>query len=143
MAAAGGRKKRVGRYEVGRTIGQGSFAKVKFAVDSDTGTAVAMKVIEKDTILSHRMLHQVPGGAPSSSPNFSVSLETNPNRVPTPHFSLIQVASFFPFSFLCLFLFERFQFLPWILDLSVIAARSGDLHLENLNRFISSKRCHF
>jgi hypothetical protein len=59
MASAGGRKKRVGRYEMGRTIGQGSFAKVKFAVDSETGTAVAMKVIDKDTILRHRMLHQV------------------------------------------------------------------------------------
>ncbi|KAK3134056.1 hypothetical protein QOZ80_6AG0544480 [Eleusine coracana subsp. coracana] len=59
MASAGGRKKRVGRYEVGRTIGQGSFAKVKFAVDSETGTAVAMKVLDKDTILSHRMLHQI------------------------------------------------------------------------------------
>jgi hypothetical protein len=56
---AAGRKKRVGRYEVGRTIGQGTFAKVKFAVDADTGAAVAMKVLDKDTILNHRMLHQV------------------------------------------------------------------------------------
>jgi serine/threonine protein kinase len=86
MAAVGGQKKQVGRYEVGQTIGQGSFAKVKFVVDSDTGTAVAMKVLEKDTILSHRMLHQVSGGAPSSSPNFSVSLEANPNRVIFTHF---------------------------------------------------------
>ncbi|XP_006657117.3 CBL-interacting protein kinase 24 [Oryza brachyantha] len=53
------RKKRVGRYEVGRTIGQGTFAKVKFAVDADTGAAVAMKVLDKDTILNHRMLHQI------------------------------------------------------------------------------------
>uniref|UniRef100_A0A0E0E3Q2 non-specific serine/threonine protein kinase n=1 Tax=Oryza meridionalis TaxID=40149 RepID=A0A0E0E3Q2_9ORYZ len=56
---AAGRKKRVGRYEVGRTIGQGTFAKVKFAVDADTGAAVAMKVLDKDTILNHRMLHQI------------------------------------------------------------------------------------
>jgi hypothetical protein len=121
MADTGGRKKRVGRYEVGRTIGQGSFAKVKFAVDSDTGTAVAMKVLEKDTILSHRMLHQVPGGAPSSSPNFSVSLETNPNRVPTPHFSLIQVASFFPLLLPLPFSYSRdFSSCPgsWIFRLS-------------------------
>uniref|UniRef100_A0A0E0E3P9 non-specific serine/threonine protein kinase n=1 Tax=Oryza meridionalis TaxID=40149 RepID=A0A0E0E3P9_9ORYZ len=40
---AAGRKKRVGRYEVGRTIGQGTFA----------------KVLDKDTILNHRMLHQI------------------------------------------------------------------------------------
>ncbi|KAL6603851.1 hypothetical protein ACP70R_044212 [Stipagrostis hirtigluma subsp. patula] len=57
--AAAGRKKRVGRYEVGRTIGQGNFAKVKFAVDADTGAAVAMKVLDKDAILTHRMLHQI------------------------------------------------------------------------------------
>nr|AKA42979.1 salt overly sensitive 2 [Oryza coarctata] len=59
MAAGARRKKRVGRYEVGRTIGQGTFAKVKFAVDADTGAAVAMKVLDKDTILNHRMLHQI------------------------------------------------------------------------------------
>jgi len=59
MAGAAARKKRVGRYEVGRTIGQGTFAKVKFAVDADTGAAVAMKVLDKETILSHRMLHQI------------------------------------------------------------------------------------
>nr|CAB3468352.1 unnamed protein product [Digitaria exilis] len=58
MAGAAGRTKRVGRYEVGRTIGEGTFAKVKFAVDSDTGAAVAMKVLDKETILSHRMHHQ-------------------------------------------------------------------------------------
>ena len=60
MAGAAGRKKRVGRYEVGRTIGQGTFAKVKFAVDADTGAAVAMKVLDKETIFTHHMLHQVP-----------------------------------------------------------------------------------
>ncbi|PAN23396.1 hypothetical protein PAHAL_4G088500 [Panicum hallii] len=59
MAGAAARKKRVGRYEVGRTIGQGTFAKVKFAVDAETGAAVAMKVLDKETILSHRMLHQI------------------------------------------------------------------------------------
>lgn len=59
MAGAAGRKKRVGRYEVGRTIGQGTFAKVKFAVDADTGAAVAMKVLDKETIFTHRMLHQI------------------------------------------------------------------------------------
>ncbi|XP_044955018.1 R3H domain-containing protein 2-like [Hordeum vulgare subsp. vulgare] len=38
-------KKMVGRYEVGWTIGHGSFGKVKFAVDADTGVPVAMKVL--------------------------------------------------------------------------------------------------
>ncbi|KAE8801407.1 60S ribosomal protein L10a-2 [Hordeum vulgare] len=38
-------KKMVGRYEVGWTIGHGSFGKVKFAVDADTGVPVAMKAL--------------------------------------------------------------------------------------------------
>ncbi|ONM62621.1 CBL-interacting serine/threonine-protein kinase 24 [Zea mays] len=58
-AGAGGWKKRVGRYEVGRTIGRGTFAKVKFAVDADTGAAFAIKVLDKETIFTHRMLHQI------------------------------------------------------------------------------------
>ncbi|XP_044973880.1 tubulin delta chain-like [Hordeum vulgare subsp. vulgare] len=52
------RKKMVGRYEVGWTIGHGSFAKVKFTVDADTGVPVDMKVLDKATILNHRMLQQ-------------------------------------------------------------------------------------
>lgn len=57
--AGAARKKRVGRYEVGRTIGKGTFAKVKLAVDADTGAAVAMKVLDKAAILNHRMHHQI------------------------------------------------------------------------------------
>ncbi|KAE8810708.1 CBL-interacting protein kinase 24 [Hordeum vulgare] len=53
------RKKMVGRYEVGWTIGHGSFGKVKFAVDADTGVPVAMKLLDKATILNHHMLQQV------------------------------------------------------------------------------------
>jgi serine/threonine protein kinase len=65
MSIEGGRgwrgkgMKRVGKYEMGRTIGQGTFAKVKFAVDRDTGHAVAIKVLAKSTILKHKMVHQV------------------------------------------------------------------------------------
>ncbi|XP_078176965.1 CBL-interacting protein kinase 24-like isoform X2 [Carex rostrata] len=51
--------KRVGKYEMGRTIGEGTFAKVKFAVDTDTDNAVAIKVLAKSTILKHKMVHQV------------------------------------------------------------------------------------
>ncbi|KAI4967769.1 hypothetical protein ZWY2020_014983 [Hordeum vulgare] len=53
------KKKMVGRYEVGWTIGHGSFGKVKFAVDADTGVPVAMKVLDKATILNHHMLQQM------------------------------------------------------------------------------------
>ncbi|KAE8803439.1 Tubulin beta-1 chain [Hordeum vulgare] len=40
------RKKMVERYEMGWTIGHGSFAMVKFVVDADMGVPVAMKVCQ-------------------------------------------------------------------------------------------------
>lgn len=52
-------RKKVGKYEVGRTIGEGTFAKVKFAQNTDTGESVAMKVLSKSTILKHKMVHQI------------------------------------------------------------------------------------
>lgn len=51
--------RKVGKYEVGRTIGEGTFAKVKFAQNMETGGSVAMKVMAKSTILKHRMVDQV------------------------------------------------------------------------------------
>lgn len=41
---------RVGMYELGRTLGEGRFAKVKFGKHKETGEAVAIKIIEKDRI---------------------------------------------------------------------------------------------
>lgn len=52
-------KKKVGKYEVGRTIGEGTFAKVKFAQNTETGESVAIKVMAKSTILKHKMVDQV------------------------------------------------------------------------------------
>ncbi|EEF37948.1 CBL-interacting serine/threonine-protein kinase 24 [Ricinus communis] len=51
--------RKVGKYEVGRTIGEGTFAKVKFAQNLETGESVAMKVMAKSTILKHRMVDQI------------------------------------------------------------------------------------
>lgn len=51
--------RKVGKYEVGRTIGEGNFAKVKFAVNSETGESAAMKVLAKSTILKHKMVNQI------------------------------------------------------------------------------------
>ena len=51
--------RKIGKYEVGRTIGEGTFAKVKFARNTDTGESVAMKILAKTTILKHRMVDQV------------------------------------------------------------------------------------
>lgn len=52
-------KKTVGKYEVGRTIGEGTFAKVKFATNTETGENVAVKVLAKSTILKHKMVNQI------------------------------------------------------------------------------------
>lgn len=52
-------KRRIGKYEVGRTIGEGTFAKVKFARNSETGDAVAIKILEKEKVLKHKMAEQV------------------------------------------------------------------------------------
>lgn len=52
-------KRRVGKYEVGRTIGEGTFAKVKFARNSETGEHVALKILDKEKVLKHKMAEQV------------------------------------------------------------------------------------
>lgn len=52
-------RKRIGKYEVGRTIGEGTFAKVKFAQNTDTGESVAVKVMDKNSILKHKMVDQI------------------------------------------------------------------------------------
>ncbi|CAI5472798.1 unnamed protein product [Closterium sp. Yama58-4] len=49
----------VGRYELGCTLGQGSFAKVKLARDVKTLQQVAIKVMEKEKILQRNMADQV------------------------------------------------------------------------------------
>lgn len=51
--------RKVGKYEIGRTIGEGTFAKVKFAQNTETGESVAMKVLDRNTILKHKMIEQV------------------------------------------------------------------------------------
>ena len=50
---------RVGKYELGRTLGEGNFAKVKFARNVDTGENVAIKILDKEKILKHKMIAQV------------------------------------------------------------------------------------
>ncbi|KAL2979054.1 hypothetical protein AAZX31_13G150400 [Glycine max] len=52
-------RRKIGKYEVGRTIGEGTFAKVKFARNSETGDSVAIKIMAKTTILQHRMVEQI------------------------------------------------------------------------------------
>lgn len=54
----GGRAK-AGKYELGRTLGEGNFAKVKFARHIETGDHVAIKILDKEKILKHKMIRQV------------------------------------------------------------------------------------
>ncbi|XP_047330842.1 CBL-interacting serine/threonine-protein kinase 23-like [Impatiens glandulifera] len=50
---------RVGRYELGRTLGEGTFAKVKFAKNTQTGENVAIKILDKEKVLKHNMIEQI------------------------------------------------------------------------------------
>ncbi|KAI3891889.1 hypothetical protein MKX03_026297 [Papaver bracteatum] len=49
-------KTRIGKYETGRTLGQGSFAKVKYAKNLQTGDSVAIKILQKDQVLRHNKM---------------------------------------------------------------------------------------
>ncbi|KAF5462027.1 hypothetical protein F2P56_018069 [Juglans regia] len=51
--------RKIGKYVVGRTIGEGTFAKVKFAQNTETGASVAMKVIDRNTIIKRKMIDQL------------------------------------------------------------------------------------
>ncbi|KAF5472532.1 hypothetical protein F2P56_009243 [Juglans regia] len=50
---------RVGKYELGRTLGAGNFAKVKFARNVETGENVAIKILDKEKVFKHRMIVQI------------------------------------------------------------------------------------
>ena len=52
-------KRWVGKYEVGKTIVQGTFAKVRYAKDIETGESVALKILDKDKLLKTKMSEQV------------------------------------------------------------------------------------
>ncbi|KAL5773976.1 hypothetical protein ACOSP7_011533 [Xanthoceras sorbifolium] len=56
---SGGSRTRVGKYELGRTLGEGSFAKVKFARNTETGENVAIKILDKEKVLKHKMIGQI------------------------------------------------------------------------------------
>jgi serine/threonine protein kinase len=58
-AAADSKTKRVGKYELGRTLGEGTFGKVKYAVNTETNEAVAIKVLDKEKIQKQNMGNQI------------------------------------------------------------------------------------
>jgi 5'-AMP-activated protein kinase catalytic alpha subunit len=67
----GSPRTRVGKYEIGKLLGEGTFAKVKLAKNKETGESVAIKIIDKEKILKHTMLEQV---ATENTRNPSLSL---------------------------------------------------------------------
>uniref|UniRef100_A0A803KZU0 non-specific serine/threonine protein kinase n=1 Tax=Chenopodium quinoa TaxID=63459 RepID=A0A803KZU0_CHEQI len=52
---------RVGKYELGKTLGEGNFAKVKLAKNVETSDFVAVKVLSREHLLQHKMVEQVMG----------------------------------------------------------------------------------
>ncbi|XP_042520197.1 CBL-interacting serine/threonine-protein kinase 23-like [Macadamia integrifolia] len=54
-----GSRRRVGKYELGRTLGEGTFAKVKFARNVETGENFAIKILDKEKVLRHKMISQI------------------------------------------------------------------------------------
>lgn len=51
--------KRVGKYEIGKTLGEGTFGKVKFAINTETGEQVAIKILDKEKIQKQNMGAQI------------------------------------------------------------------------------------
>mmetsp|Transcript_14366 Transcript_14366/g.12993 ORF Transcript_14366/g.12993 Transcript_14366/m.12993 type:complete len:96 (+) Transcript_14366:61-348(+) len=49
----------VGNYDLYKTLGQGSFGKVKYAVNRVTNEAVAIKILDKDKITQKNMGNQI------------------------------------------------------------------------------------
>eukprot|EP00249_Psilotum_nudum_P010442 c22547_g1_i1 orf=1029-2360(-) len=50
---------RVGKYELGRILGEGTFAKVKYARNLQTGDSVAIKIFDKEKIPTGKMVEQI------------------------------------------------------------------------------------
>lgn len=49
----------MGRYEIGKQLGQGTFAKVFYARNLTTGLAVAIKMINKDKVMKVGLMEQI------------------------------------------------------------------------------------
>lgn len=54
-----GRNQRLGKYEVGRTLGEGNFGKVKYARNMESGQPFAIKILEKKRIRGLDVTDQV------------------------------------------------------------------------------------
>ncbi|AES92073.1 putative protein kinase CAMK-CAMKL-CHK1 family [Medicago truncatula] len=50
---------RLGKYELGRILGEGNFGKVKFARNTDSGQPYAIKIIDKNKIIDLNITNQI------------------------------------------------------------------------------------
>jgi len=66
--------KQVGKYEIGRPLGEGQFGKVKEAVDMETGLRYAVKVIKKNAIKTKKDVDTV-----KKEVSFMKTLNGHPN----------------------------------------------------------------
>lgn len=53
-----GSEKRIGKYSLGKTIGEGTFSKVKLGVSGKNGEKVAIKVIDKHMVMESNLKNQ-------------------------------------------------------------------------------------
>ncbi|CAN4096793.1 unnamed protein product [Withania somnifera] len=53
------RRTRLGKYELGKTLGEGSFAKVKYAKNVQTDDNVSIKIINRDRVLRQNIMEQI------------------------------------------------------------------------------------
>jgi serine/threonine protein kinase len=51
--------KRIGKYQLGDTLGRGTFSKVKYAVDTETKLPYAIKIVDRKMIRKERMEEQL------------------------------------------------------------------------------------
>jgi 5'-AMP-activated protein kinase catalytic alpha subunit len=52
-------RKRIGSYYLGRTLGEGTYGKVKYGEHAETGDAVAIKILDKDRLVNNNMVAQI------------------------------------------------------------------------------------
>ncbi|KAF5956626.1 hypothetical protein HYC85_003851 [Camellia sinensis] len=49
----------IGKYQLSQTIGEGTFAKVKLATNTENGQHVAIKIIDKHMVIENNLIYQV------------------------------------------------------------------------------------
>lgn len=52
-------KNRIGKYELGRVLGEGNFAKVKFAINVETGQSYAVKILDKEKVFQYKIVSHI------------------------------------------------------------------------------------